>query len=219
MSWLDTRMEELHPALCEHVLLHKRYIDDGVVVWTGSLADLHRWIEGYNNLLEGISITTEISTTTFTLLDITFRKGTLWETTGKENVQGGFLDTSVYQKPLNAYQYFPFRSAHPRHCKRGFIIGELYRYLLRESSEDGFQQMKSRFAARLQARGYHATFIDKVFSEVTYADRATLLQKSEKGKQKDSRVLPFVLEYHPSLEHPALSDPIRIHEYQYHRVL
>ncbi|CAI7893683.1 unnamed protein product [Closterium sp. NIES-53] len=155
--------------------------------------------------MDGIRITTEVSATSFTLLDITFTKGKLWEATRKEDVGGGFLDTSVYQKPLNVYQYFPFRSAHPRHCKRGFIIGELYRYLLRESSEEGFQQMKSSFAVRLRARGYQSNFIQQIFDEVQYSDRETLLQRSEKGRQRDGRVLPFVLEYHPSLEHPQMS--------------
>ncbi|CAI5961972.1 unnamed protein product [Closterium sp. NIES-65] len=79
-------------------------------------------------------------------------KGELWQTTA-------ILDTTTFQKPLNVYQYFPFSSAHPSHCKRGFILGELQRYILRESSSRGFRSIRSAFYARLRAAGVPRHFL------------------------------------------------------------
>ncbi|CAI6001944.1 unnamed protein product [Closterium sp. NIES-65] len=115
MAWLDERLLETEPELSQHVLLHRRFIDDGVVVWTGTRERLLEWVGAFGGLEQTIRLTHEISTSQFTLLDITFSKGELWQTTA-------ILDTTTFQKPLNVYQYFPFSSAHPSHCKRGFIL-------------------------------------------------------------------------------------------------
>ncbi|CAI5960752.1 unnamed protein product [Closterium sp. NIES-65] len=197
MAWLDERLLETEPELSQHVLLHRRFIDDGVVVWTGTRERLLEWVGAFGGLEQTIRLTHEISTSQFTLLDITFSKGELWQTTA-------ILDTTTFQKPLNVYQYFPFSSAHPSHCKRGFILGELQRYILRESSSRGFRSIRSAFYARLRARGYPDTFLQPIFSSISYARRPELLARSRargEGEQEaQQRVLPLVLDFHPSVQ-------------------
>ncbi|CAI5954582.1 unnamed protein product [Closterium sp. NIES-65] len=197
MAWLDERLLETEPELSHHVLLHRRFIDDGVVVWTGTRERLLEWVGAFGGLEQTIRLTHEISTSQFTLLDITFSKGELWQTTA-------ILDTTTFQKPLNVYQYFPFSSAHPSHCKRGFILGELQRYILRESSSQGFRSIRLAFYARLRARGYPDTFLQPIFSSISYARRPELLARSRargEGEQEEQqRVLPLVLDFHPSVQ-------------------
>ncbi|CAI6012088.1 unnamed protein product [Closterium sp. NIES-65] len=197
MAWLDERLLETEPELSQHVLLHRRFIDDGVVVWTGTRERLLEWVGAFGGLEQTIRLTHEISTSQFTLLDITFSKGELWQTTA-------ILDTTTFQKPLNVYQYFPFSSAHPSHCKRGFILGELQRYILRESSSRGFRSIRSAFYARLRARRYPDTFLQPIFSSISYARRPELLARSRargEGEQEaQQRVLPLVLDFHPSVQ-------------------
>ncbi|GJP48980.1 hypothetical protein CLOM_g8249, partial [Closterium sp. NIES-68] len=130
------------------------------------------------------------------LLDITFSKGELWQRTA-------VLDTSTFQKPLNVYQYFPFSSAHPSHCKRGFILGELQRYILRESSFRGYLGIRAAFYSRLRARGYPDAFLQPIFSSISYARRPELLARSRarvEREQEEQRVLPLVLDFHPSVQ-------------------
>ncbi|CAI5960750.1 unnamed protein product [Closterium sp. NIES-65] len=193
----DERLLETEPELSQHVLLHRRFIDDGVVVWTGTRERLLEWVGAFGGLYFNDTTTHEISTSQFTLLDITFSKGELWQTTA-------ILDTTTFQKPLNVYQYFPFSSAHPSHCKRGFILGELQRYILRESSSRGFRSIRSAFYARLRARGYPDTFLQPIFSSISYARRPELLARSRargEGEQEaQQRVLPLVLDFHPSVQ-------------------
>jgi hypothetical protein len=191
-------MTSQHSHLSPHIILHKRYIDDGVVVWCGSRPDLEAWITAFNSLIPSINLTWETSDTTFTLLDITFSKGERW-------TRDGVLDTCVYQKPLNKYLYIPWKSAHPSHCMRGLILGELRRYILRESSVQGFLRIRNAFYTRLRARGYPASFLRRVFKELGYHMRPRLLEESKtarggRGGQRGEGVLPFVLDYHPSVE-------------------
>ena len=198
MGWLDSLMASQLPHLSPHIALHKRYIDDGVVVWCGSRPDLEAWITAFNNLIPSINLSWEVSDATFTLLDITFSKGERW-------ARYGVLDTCVYQKPLNKYLYIPWRSAHPSHCMRGLILGELRRYILRESSVHGFFRIRNAFYTRLRARGYPASFLRRVFKELDYNMRPRLLEESKttrgrRGEQRGEGVLPFVLDYHPSVE-------------------
>ena len=199
MGWLDTLLSTTLPHLSPHVLLHKRYIDDGVVIWTGERADLKAWILALNGLVPSISVTWEMSDTTFTLLDITFSKGERW-------LRDGTLDTCVFQKPLNKYLYIPWRSAHPSHCMRGLILGELRRYILRECSLEGFIRIRNAFYMRLRARGYPSLFLRRVFKELGYNMRPRLLEESRRtnrgggGSRKAEHVLPFVVDYHPSVE-------------------
>jgi hypothetical protein len=154
------------------------------------------WMEGFNSLVPSIHLTSEVNDQTFTLLDVTFTKGAGWQSTG-------FLDTSVFQKSMNMYQYIPWKSAHPKHCRRGLIIGELKRYVLRESTQQGFNSICIAFFRRLRARGYPRDFILRVMREVKYSDRESLLVRSASRPPLDvatPRVLPFVSNYHPSLD-------------------
>ncbi|GJP35133.1 hypothetical protein CLOM_g19648, partial [Closterium sp. NIES-68] len=196
MAWLDERLLETEPELSQFVLLHRRFIDDGVVIWTGTRERLLDWVRAFGGLEQTIRLTHEISTSHFTLLDITFSKGELWQRTA-------VLDTSTFQKPLNVYQYFPFSSAHPSHCKRGFILGELQRYILRESSFRGYLGIRAAFYSRLRARGYPDAFLQPIFSSISYARRPELLARSRarvEREQEEQRVLPLVLDFHPSVQ-------------------
>ena len=47
---------------------------------------------------------------------------------GEKNYNEGKLSIKVYQKPENKYMQIPYKSAHPRHTIKNYVIGELKRY-------------------------------------------------------------------------------------------
>ncbi|XP_057832304.2 uncharacterized protein LOC131042973 [Cryptomeria japonica] len=155
---------------CSELLFFKRYIDDAVGVWTGSEETLSLFFQHYQMFYPEIKITTCVSSSSVNILDITFFKGERFSASG-------ILDTCCFQKPLNAYQYIPFGSWHPQHQKKSFIISELRRYLLRESSPSGFIQLKKMFYLRLRARGYPKNFLLQCFNKVSRTDKSVLLNK------------------------------------------
>lgn len=76
----------------------------------------------------------------------------------------------VHQKALNKYLYISSRSCHPPHMMRGFIHTELLRYA-RNCSErlDSLRTCRA-FSSRLRERGFHPTFLRKVFATVQHGD-------------------------------------------------
>ena len=199
MSFLDEMLLAAWGG-CEP-LLHLRFIDDGLLFWGGSAEELQAFLECFDNLVPSIKLTWVVSETTLDFLDITMFKGPRFQATGR-------LDVRVYQKPVNTYLYLPYSSYHPLHCKTGFIVSELNRYLLRSTSSSDYLAVKKAFYWRLRARGYPMRLLQKVFSSRVFSQRHQLLEQVL--FKSTSKVLPshgpFVLKvtYSPLSERLAL---------------
>ena len=63
---------------------------------------------------------------------------------GKDFHINGKLSIKVYQKPENRYMYIPFKSAHPRHTIKNYILGELKRYVRINTDELNFLKIKHK---------------------------------------------------------------------------
>ena len=74
-------------------------------------------------------------------------------------LQTGFLTTGTYIKPFHAPQYLHALSEHPRHCKLKIYDGQIYRFLLNNSTVEGFEQDVARLRSALLVRGYPAEFL------------------------------------------------------------
>jgi hypothetical protein len=163
-------LEDSNPSFnTKHLIFYKRYIDDAFGIWDGPRNTLTDFLNTYGApLQQHIRIECCISDHQANILDITFYKGPIFAKTGT-------LDSSCYQKPLNAYLYLPWSSAHPSTHKKGFIIGELKRYVTHESSEAGFLELRQKLYQRLRARGYPITFLRRCFGQVSFSMRRLLL--------------------------------------------
>ena len=63
-----------------------------------------------------------------------------------------------------------YDSWHPTHQKAAFILAELKRYILRESSREGYLSIQNRFYLRLRAKGYPLSFLLRIFSSMFLED-------------------------------------------------
>ena len=95
------------------------------------------------------------------------------------------LSSNCSQKELNRYQYLPHSSWHPQHQKKAFIIGELRRYILRESTVEGYKRIRRLLFERLRARGYPDKFLRLCFNQITYSMRSSLLHAPSKRSAMD----------------------------------
>eukprot|EP01052_Picozoa_sp_SAG31_P041131 SAG31_NODE_6153_length_2146_cov_47.561798_2_plen_219_part_00 len=94
-------------------------------------------------------------------------------------IEGTLLQLQVYQKPLSAYLYIPAHSAHQEHIQRGWIRGELIRYVKRSSKQHLYLATRAKFWHRLCARGFTAQFLTEIFQKVSYDSRRSYLNRDK----------------------------------------
>ena len=149
------------------------------------------------------------STQTIDFLDTVVYKGTRFHSTG-------IFDLRVHQKITNRYLYIPSNSFHSISTQRGWIRGELIRYIRGHSSLSEYIQLKRKFFQRLCDRGHNSQFLMKVMNSIHYAERTKLLESTKEKKsetdfvtcttstQNEQQVLPFIPLHHPATSHPQL---------------
>ena len=102
----------------------------------------------------------------------------------------------THYKPTETFQYTNYNSCHPASVKKGFVKGEALRLLIKNSSKVVFEENIENFKTRLVSRGYPSNLVDKILSEVNFADRKNALTQKQKVHKK---ILPFVTQFQPSL--------------------
>lgn len=118
------------------------------------------------------------------------------------------LEYKTYQKNTNLYSYIQPNSCHPKSCKKGFIKGELLRYLRNSSTENAFLTSRLAFFIRLKSRGYKEPFLDPIFCSINYADRPRyfpeLADRTQRTGQNSpsltiekQKIMPIILPYCP----------------------
>jgi hypothetical protein len=164
---IERRIQE---TITEKMKLYKRFIDDIFFIWQGTLPELHAFMATLNTLEPSLKFTLKYSTEGVEFLDVFAFK------------HNNRLCFRTYQKPMNKYAYIPFDSNHPAHCKKGFVKGELLRYVRTNTRETDYNTMRTRFLSRLRVRGYPTKYLNNISRTVNYADRneaeiVDLLQK------------------------------------------
>jgi hypothetical protein len=71
--------------------------------------------------------------------------------------------------------YITYKSAHPRHTIKNYVLGELKRYVRINTEELNYQKIKNSFFLRMRNRGFHKNVLANWFSQVKYSNRAKFL--------------------------------------------
>jgi hypothetical protein len=188
----------------EHLLIYKRYIDDGFIIWNSSPDLLLTFLNGFHAMCPSIIITHEASLNSINYLDLTIYKGSNF-------VMSKLLDTKVFSKSLNLYLYIPYKSEHPLHSKKSFIRAELIRFVRLSSTEDSFLQTKRIFYQNLLARGYPPLFLNQIFSLITFQDRFKFLNP-KRTKTLLNKFL-FITRYCSATKHISFSRLLNLQDH------
>ena len=156
----------------ERILTWWRYRDDILVIYDGNRNQFEKLVAFINTLHPTLKFTYEASETSINYLDLTIFKGERFRSTG-------ILDTNVYTKPTETYQYLHNMSAHPPHIFKAFIYGETLRYARNTTSGDHVQIKVNTFTEKLLKRGYNQTEIQKAISKVSHKSRPQLMTKTK----------------------------------------
>ena len=123
--------------------MFKRFIDDGFGIMRGNKKDVESWIYEFNQLRENIFIDKWTFGNHVACMDLYILKGNNF-------FDRGILSMKVYQKPENRYMYIPYKSAHPRHTIKNYVLGELKRYVRINTEELNYQKIKNNFFLRMR---------------------------------------------------------------------
>ena len=188
MIWLETPIID---EFRQHIVLYKRYIDDILLIWSSSAAELCRFREKLGNANDNIKLEWQGTPSAEDAINPA-------KFDQHQHRQVNFLDLDitvvyspgsadfefkVYRKPGTAYAYLPYGSYHARHVFRGWLKAEMHRLLTHSSSPAVWLEECGVFYNHLRNRGYPTRAINATFRKVNWNQRSKLLEprKCEDG--------------------------------------
>lgn len=155
--WEDLLETKIPSRWRNSIKLWYRYMDDIVLVWTGSRDEFEEFVDRVNNLHPNIEVTTKTDIP-LPVLDLECK------------IENGTIKTSFYRKPLTGNNFLPASSAHPEGQKVQAARNEALRVMLRCShKEDTRTPFIDGFSLRTKIASLHRLRtnpppIDRIFS-------------------------------------------------------
>jgi hypothetical protein len=168
-------------------LLFKRYIDDIFFVWSGSKAELEKFIKHMNTAHPFLKFKANYN--------FDSKKVEFLDTIISISDQGRFK-TDLYTKPGKKNSLLHYSSSHPFHILKNIPYSLALRIKRICSEAQDFMSNLDKLKADLLSRGYKKNYIKKAFEKVILIDRKSALKKVEK-KSQTRTVLS--LQYDPRL--------------------
>ena len=162
---------EIVLSFSECVILYRRLVDDGKVLWLGSDEDFAVFSRAFSSIDPMIIFIWTALSNKAVYLDLRI-----------EISDDNRIHYEVYSKPGNAYAYLPHGSFHVRTSFATWIRGLLFTALTHSSDIDRWSKRCRLLFTKLRDRGYDANFLLAEFSKVSWGDRARALTP----KAKDS---------------------------------
>ena len=188
------------------IIFLKRFLDDVIMVWRGSVENLHLYLKDLNSLHPSIKFT----------LSHTNPIGSTCGCPTADSIP--FLDTScsisenkiltdLYKKKTDRNQYLLTSSCHPAHVTSNIPFSLALRIVrictLAETREKRFSELREM----LLAREYCSKIINNAIDRARNIPRLKALEKVVRNKTTDRPV--FVIHYDPRL--PSVNNIIKKH--------
>ena len=187
---------EIARTLASNLWLHKRFVDDVLIVSTQynrcELLDI------CNNWCPGIVVTNdELQTdTATTFLDLSI------------TLSNGKFNYRTFRKPLNSYAYLPWSSNHSLASRRGIICTECIRLLTTNRFEHTYHSELLFFAKKLCDRGFPHDLVFVTFTRYPWSEKRGLLKKKNSARLS---VVPFKLVWTPALKYLSFGSIVGLH--------
>ncbi|XP_072046899.1 uncharacterized protein [Amphiura filiformis] len=152
----------------EHVISFHVYMDDSLLMWSGSQEQLEIFVSKINDLHPSLKFTHVASENEIQFLDLTIYKGVRF-------LSSNILDIKCFTKPTETWGYLDRSSCHNPSVFKGFIKGELIRLIRNSSDKKSFEDRKSIFIEKLLSRGYNLKEINAASKEVNFESRQAYL--------------------------------------------
>ncbi|OCT80567.1 hypothetical protein XELAEV_18027379mg [Xenopus laevis] len=160
--------------------LYKRYIDDIIMIWTGTIESLMGFCGQLNSAVPTIKFTMIHDPVRINFLDVTIQK------------ENGYLKTDLYKKETDHNSLLQYSSFHPPSLKNNLPKTQCKRVKRITTDEHKgnirMEEMKNRFLQR----GYPEALLDACMQEVKDIPKNKLIEQKEK---KETQRLAFVSKF------------------------
>jgi hypothetical protein len=183
MGWLE---EKFLATVLFKPLLWLRYIDDIFLIWTHGKDRLIEFIAAANSFHPTIKFSSDFSHSQIPFLDVMV------------SLKNGLLETDLYSKPTDTFNYLHWSSCHPSHTKKSIPYGLAFRLVRICSNVDTLNSRLAQLKEHLIGRGFPERIIDSSFTRALQIPRNEALNRSSKRSSKNDRI-PLVVTYNPAL--------------------
>jgi hypothetical protein len=187
MSKINTKIQNCaKDENLDYIYFYRRYIDDILVIWTGTLEQLKEFLTKINLLHHSIKFTCDlkIQNCSTTYLDTTI------------SLCDDVINTDLYRKPTDRVQYLLPSSCHPNHIFPNIPYSLALRILRICSMRATLDKRLTELGAMLMSRKYNKNVVKNAISKVRALDRTIALEKVT--RTPNIRIV-FTLTYNPKL--------------------
>jgi hypothetical protein len=175
-----------------------RFIDDVLLIWTGSEIQLKEFLTFINSLYPTIKFTANynLKTCSVPFLDTTII------------IRIGEIVTDLYCKPTHSPQYLLLSSTHPPHCVKNIPFSLAYQICQICSDNLTFEMRLDEIRQMLLNRNYPIKNIEESFTKTRKITRIKAIKRVTYKKSSTNKVA-FVIPFDPRL--PKISEITRRH--------
>ena len=168
------------------ILFFKRFIDDILLFWTGTVDEFNEFLAKINTLHPTIKFTAsfDFETKSTTFLDTVI------------SVIDGVIYTDLYRKKTDKVQYLLPSSCHPSHNFNNIPYSLALRLVRICSSTEALNKRFNELESMLLSRNYNRNVVRSAIERASKLDRLEVLKRVIKTESK--RVI-MVLRYNPKL--------------------
>ncbi|XP_041424947.1 uncharacterized protein LOC121395456 isoform X1 [Xenopus laevis] len=152
-----------------------RYIDDILILWSGTEQEALEFIDKLNINKLNIKLTVNISKQMVSFLDLSIMI-----------TEEGKLTTDNYRKETATNSLLSFSSHHPYSVKKSLPIGEFLRLKRNCSSHVLFKEQAVLLKNRLKQRGYSGKLIKRAYHRALGTEREQLLHPKTRSQQDNT---------------------------------
>jgi hypothetical protein len=191
MAMMDKKLQIMGE---NHIHFFKRFIDDILIIWTGTEQQFLTFINKINSLHNTIKFThsyhLESNSTTF--LDMTVK------------IMNNKIVTDLYRKPTDKVQYLLPSSCHPSHIFKSIPYSLALRLVRICSTKELLNKRLEEL--KTLSRKYSKNIINSAFTKIKTLDRNKLL---ERRQNKTNNRVVLAITFNPKL--PSVSQIIKKH--------
>ena len=193
------------------IRMFKRFLDDIIMIWCGSVERLHEFIKEINTINPSIQFT--LSHTFLPSDMVTHIPGCQCERISSLpfldtslSIQDGKITADLYRKPTDKNQYLLTSSCHPAHVTNNIPFSLALRIVRICTNQDTRDIRLEELKNLLLSRGYKSGVVNGAMEKAKSISRKEALKKVKKEQQQRP---VFVVQYDPRL--PSITDIARRH--------